>query len=68
MASLIKGIPVILYEKTRTGTDAFNAPVYMDFNRDYMMEHGIGRYSVLDLPDDLNLFIAYPLCRSPGEG
>lgn len=28
MASLIKGIPVILYEKTRTGTDAFNAPVY----------------------------------------
>lgn len=28
MASLIKGIPVILYERRQTGTDAFRAPVY----------------------------------------
>lgn len=27
MASLIKGIPVTLYETRHTGTDAFNAPV-----------------------------------------
>lgn len=25
---LIKGIPVVLYERTQTGTDAFNAPVF----------------------------------------
>ena len=28
MASLIKGISVILHERVRTGTDAFNAPIY----------------------------------------
>lgn len=30
MASLIKGIEVILYEKTATGTDAFGATVYTE--------------------------------------
>ena len=30
MASLIKGIPVILYERTQTGTDAFGSPVYSE--------------------------------------
>lgn len=28
MASMIKGIPVVLYERKKTGVDAFNAPVY----------------------------------------
>lgn len=27
---MIKGIDVILYEKIKVGTDAFNAPVYVD--------------------------------------
>lgn len=27
---MIKGIPVTLYERTQTGTDAFNAPVYAE--------------------------------------
>ena len=26
----IKGMPVTLYEKTKTGTDEFNAPVYSE--------------------------------------
>lgn len=28
--ALIKGIPVILYERTQTGEDAFHAPVYTE--------------------------------------
>ena len=30
IASMIKGIPVVLYQPTQTGVDAFNAPVYSD--------------------------------------
>ena len=30
MASLIKGITVILYEETQTGVDAFHAPVFQE--------------------------------------
>ena len=28
--ALIEGIPVILYERTQTGEDAFHAPVYTE--------------------------------------
>lgn len=28
--ALLTGIPVLLYDKVRTGTDAFNAPVYTE--------------------------------------
>ena len=28
--ALLTGIPVILYDKVKTGTDAFNAPVYTE--------------------------------------
>ena len=30
MAALIKGIPVTLYERTKTGEDAFHEPVYAE--------------------------------------
>ncbi len=30
IASMIQGIPVILYQTTQTGVDAFNAPVYSE--------------------------------------
>lgn len=30
MATFLHGIPVTLYERTRTGADAFNAPVYSE--------------------------------------
>lgn len=30
MASLIKGVPVVLYLRTKTGEDAFHAPVYTE--------------------------------------
>ena len=30
MASLLHGVPVTLYERTQTGVDAFNAPIYTE--------------------------------------
>ena len=30
MASLIKGVPVVLYDRSQTGTDAFNAPIFTE--------------------------------------
>ena len=30
MAALIKGIPVTLYERTKTGEDAFHEPIYTE--------------------------------------
>ena len=30
MASLIKGVPVTLYDRSQTGTDAFNAPIFTE--------------------------------------
>ncbi|MBR2363611.1 MAG: GHMP kinase [Lentisphaeria bacterium] len=38
---------------------AYNVPVFMDFNREFMEINGVGKYERFDLPDDLNLFIAY---------
>ena len=38
---------------------AYNEPVLMDFQKEYMEEHGVGKYERFDLPDHLNLFIAY---------
>jgi len=38
---------------------AYNVPVYMDFDRDYMREHGIGRYEPIEIPPELKLYVAY---------
>ena len=38
---------------------AYNVPVFMDFNRDYMEKNGYGIYSEITIPDDLNLFVAF---------
>lgn len=38
---------------------AFNYPVYMDFNREHMEKYGYGEYKKIDIPDSLNLFVAY---------
>ena len=39
---------------------AYNIPVFMDFDKAYMDAHdGMGKYEKFDLPDDMNLFIAY---------
>lgn len=38
---------------------AFNHPVYMDFDRQYMMKNGFGRYERLSIPDGINFYVAY---------
>ena len=38
---------------------AFNVPVYMDFDAEHMRRHGYGRYTPMEIPDDLRLFVAY---------
>lgn len=38
---------------------AYNTPVYMDFDREHMLRHGVGRYEPIEIPADLNLYVAY---------
>lgn len=38
---------------------AYNEPVFMDFNHDHMMQYGYGIYTPIEIPGDLNLYIAY---------
>lgn len=50
------GIPAGLQDRV---AQAYNTPVYMDFDRDYMKENGIGRYEPIEIPAGLNLYVAY---------
>lgn len=50
------GIPAGLQDRV---AQAYNEPIFMDFNKEYMDEHGMGKYEKFDLPDDFNFFIAY---------
>ncbi|MCF6176260.1 MAG: hypothetical protein L3J71_10895 [Victivallaceae bacterium] len=38
---------------------AYNVPVFMDFNRKFMDKHGYGHYKPLELDNDLNFYIAF---------
>jgi glucuronokinase len=38
---------------------AYNVPIFMDFNREYMEKNNYGIYRELTIPDDLNLFVAF---------
>ncbi|MBO4630440.1 MAG: GHMP kinase, partial [Lentisphaeria bacterium] len=38
---------------------SYNHPVYMDFNREHMEKFGVGKYKMIEIPEDLNLYIAY---------
>ena len=50
------GIPAGLQDRV---AQAYNHPVYMDFNQEHMEKFGVGKYKTIDIPDDLNLYIAY---------
>ncbi len=50
------GIPAGLQDRV---AQAFNTPVYMDFDRDFMAEHGVGRYEPIEIPRELNLYVAF---------
>ncbi|MBE6356787.1 MAG: GHMP kinase [Lentisphaerae bacterium] len=38
---------------------AFNHPVYMDFDREYMDKFGFGNYEKIDIPEGINFYVAY---------
>ena len=50
------GIPAGLQDRV---AQAYNTPVFMDFNEEYMRLYGVGEYREIDIPDDLPLFVAY---------
>ena len=50
------GIPAGLQDRV---AQAYNTPVYMDFDRKFMEKHGYGKYTPIEIPDDLRLFVAY---------
>lgn len=50
------GIPAGLQDRV---AQSYNYPVYMDFNRAHMEKHRVGKYTPIEIPDDLNIFIAY---------
>lgn len=46
---------------------AYNEPVFMDFNRSFMGQHGYGDYSAIKLPEDLNIYIGFRTDLSEGS-
>ena len=38
---------------------AYNTPVFMDFNREHMEKYGYGIYQKIDIPDSLNLYVGF---------
>ena len=69
MVSLLHGITIQLYERTETGKDAFNRPVYAEtaVNVDNVL---IGEPSAQEIVDTLNLTgkkLAYTLAIPKGD-
>ena len=50
------GIPAGLQDRV---AQAYNTPVFMDFNKEFMDAHGIGNYTPIEIPADLNIYVAY---------
>ena len=46
---------------------AYNMPVYMDFNKEHMEKYGFGNYQKIRIPADLNLFVAYRVDLAEGS-
>ncbi|MBO7146129.1 MAG: GHMP kinase [Lentisphaeria bacterium] len=38
---------------------AYNTPVFMNFDKEYMEQHGTGIYTPITIPAELNLYVAY---------
>ncbi|MCK4982764.1 MAG: hypothetical protein KAS17_07550, partial [Victivallaceae bacterium] len=67
---------VLAVEREELGIDAglqdrvaqaYNIPVYMDFDRAHMNEYGYGSYKEMELPESLNLYIAFRTDLSEGS-
>lgn len=69
MANGIHGITIQLYERTQTGVDAFNRPVYAETAVD-VDDVLVGEPSSQDIVDELNLsgrMLAYTLAIPKGD-
>lgn len=69
MAVFLKGIPVILYARTQTGVDGFNAPVYTETPEtiDNVLVQPVAAEAIVN---DLQLYghrAAYELCIPKGD-
>ncbi len=69
MGARLRGVSITLYEKTQTGTDAFNRPIYTETA--VRIENVlIGEPSTQDITDTLNLTgkkLAYTLAIPKGD-
>ena len=66
---MLKGIDIILYEKTKTGEDAFHAPIYTETP---VTVHNVlvGEPATEDIVNDLQLYgrrLAYTLAIPKGD-
>ena len=50
------GIPAGLQDRV---AQAYNVPVYMDFDKAHMLMTGIGRYETIEIPSELKLYVAF---------
>lgn len=50
------GIPAGLQDRV---AQAYNHPVYMDFDAEYMKQNGFGKYVPITIPSELKLFVAF---------
>ena len=69
IASMIKGISVVLYQTTQTGVDAFNAPIYSEepVTIDNVL---VSPVSTEDIVSDLQMYgkhSVYELCIPKGD-
>ena len=58
------GIPAGLQDRV---AQAYNQPVYMDFDKEYMAKCHSGKYRTIELPREMNLYIAYRTDLSEGS-
>lgn len=67
--ALIKGIPVILYEREQTGTDAFGAPVYTEtpVTVENVLVCPVGTEAVTDALRLQGKRAEYELCLQKGD-
>ena len=50
------GIPAGLQDRV---AQAYNVPVYMDFDKAHMLKTGVGRYETIEIPSELKLYVAF---------
>ena len=50
------GIPAGLQDRV---AQAYNYPVFMNFDYSYMQKHGVGIYEKIEIPTELKLYVAY---------